>query len=243
MKILKNNPLPVIALFFFFASFPITAIGQIRGFNPEDTSERTHSDNAVIKAPVRSKNASSNTVGNVYINNNWKTADIILNGSNELITGIPVRMNAHKNQLEIQHDGKVKTLESDNIKSILIENEKTTYITNSLLVKNSPEGFYRLIYNQHSSLLCYYYSEIRQSNYNRAMDIGERKDAVVIMNDYYLLFHGKLIKLESNRRKMARQFGYNDKIYNYILSEKIHPKNEFDLVKFATFCDSLNNNT
>jgi len=240
---LKNNPFAIIALYLLFASFPITAIGQIRGFNPEDTSERTHSDDAVIKAPVRSKNASSNTVGNVFINDAWKNADIILNGSNEVITDIPVKIDAHKNQVEIQHDGLVKTLEADNIKSIVFDNEKTTFITNILLAKNSPDGFYRLIYNQHSSLLCYYYSEIRQSNYNRAMDIGERQDAVVVVSDYYLLVHGKLIKLESNRRKMARQFGYNDKIYNYILSEKIHPKNEFDLVKFVTFCDSLNDNS
>ena len=131
-----------------------------------------------------------------------------MNGTDEVLTGILVKMDAHQNLLEIRHNGKVKTISSDNVKSIVIPNEKTTYITDALLDTGSPKGFYRLIYNRHSSLLCYYFSEIRKSNYNRAIDMGQREDAVVVMKEYYLLFNGKMIKLENRRKKLARQFGY-----------------------------------
>ncbi len=238
-----NRFFSILLLAALLTGYSVAVKAQIQGFKTEDSSERTHSDDAIIRASIKSRSQISTSGSDVYISDDWKIADIKMNGSDEVITGIPIRLDAQNNLLEIKHTGKIKTISSGNVKSIVIENENTTFITESLLNKNSPKGFYRLIYNLHSSLLCHYYTEIRQSSYNRAIDMGERGDAVIVMKDYYFLYHGEMIKLESKRKKLARQFGYNDKIYNFILSQKIDPKNEFDLVKLATYCDSMNGNS
>jgi hypothetical protein len=217
--------------------------GQLRGFNIQDSSGIITPDSVIIRGNMKSAENSSKETGNGYVNSLWKTADIMMNSSNKVITGVQVRLDAQHNLLEIKYDGKIKTLSSGNVKSIVIASEQTTYITDALLNKEVPKGFYRLVYNHRSSLLCHYYSEIRQSSYNRAIDMGDRKSAVVLMKEYYFLYQGKMLKLEGNRKKLARQFTSNEKIYDYIIREKLHPKNEFDLVKLVTFCDSINGTT
>ncbi len=228
----------LIVSFLFILSYPV--IAQIQGLGTGNTPNGKHAGETDIPANVRSDNYLSSTAGEVYVDDSWKRADVTLNENGQVITDIPVRLDVYSNLLEMKRDGKVMTLSSANVREITIDSEHTTYITEALLRKNAPKGFYRLIYNDQSSVLCHYYTEIRQSNYNRALDMGERKDAIVLMKDYYFLFNGKLIKLEDRRKSLARQFDKNDWIYDYILSEKINPKNEFDLVKLAHFCDGLN---
>ena len=230
----------------FIVTFLLTAVAsssihaQISGIHSENSTDKKHGSEAIIRANVRSANYTGKTQGEIYIDDTWKVAEVTLNESGGVIHHVPVRLDVHNNLLEIQNKGKVKTLSSSNFRSITLEKEHTTYISDAVMKKTAPRGFYRLIYNKNSSVLCHYYTEIRQSNYNRALDMGEREDAVVMMKDYYFLFKGELIKLEGRRKSLARQFDENDRIYDYILSEKINPKNEFDLVKLASFCDKLN---
>ncbi len=227
----------------FILWLPLRADGQIKGYDTEYGSSKTTSDEAVIRATIKSSTITGNIAGSVYIRDTWKNADIIMNGSDVVITGIPVKIDAHHQILEIIHDGKIKMLPSSRVKSVVIGSERTTYITEVLLGTRNPKGFYRLIYNHHTSLLCHYHSKIRPSSYNLTLDMGQRDDAVEILKDYYLLYKGELIRLEGNRRKLARQFDSKDKIHDYILSQKIRPRNEFDLMKLAIFCDSLKETT
>ncbi len=238
MKFIRKDFLFLLFITALFTGLQAKMYGQIRGFYIEDSADRTTPENAIIKGNVKKSDSQASTGGSVYINTNWKSADVMMNGSDEVIEGIPVKMNAHHNLLEIQHDGKIKTIATGNIKSIYFAGERTTFITESVLKNDCPKGFYRLIYNRHSSLLCYYHSEIREAAYNRAIDMGNRSDAVLIKNDYYALINGKLLKLETSRKKLARQFADNQKVSGYILTEKIRPKNEFDLLKLITYVDS-----
>ena len=243
MKIIFRSVSIFLIPVFLFLLLSMTVEAQLSGFKNQDTTERIAPQNAIIKANVKSSTKNDPRVGDGYVFKSWKAADIMMNGSDVVITNIPVKLDAHNNLLEILHEGKIKTLSSGNVKSIVIASEQTTYITDALLDSGSPKGFYRLIYNRSSTLLCRYYSEIRKSSYNRAIDMGDRTEGVMLEKEYYLLLGGKMIKLEANRKRLARQFDNNRKIYEYILSEKLHPKNEFDLVKLVTFCDSINGNT
>ena len=202
-------------------------------FNPFGTSVGDYM--RVYEIPL-----GSGLSGTPYLNEKWQKADIILLHDDLLIKDIPVKINVRSSWLEVNLKGKIYLLDADDIYSFFLKGNNDAFITTNALDKNGPSGFYKVIYNDKSSLLCFYSASIKQANYVPAFDAGEQDDKIVIEKTYYAFINGQLIELEKKSKKFTRQFNLNEEMDAFFSQNRINPKNEQDLIKFLKYHDSTN---
>jgi hypothetical protein len=176
--------------------------------------------------------------GSPFVSDEWQTADIVLADKKSRIVNVPVRIDAKYNLLEINHEEHVKVLHANNTFSLVFKKSNDIYITNQTLGLEEPEGFFKVIYNDNSSLLCHYGTKIIHGAYNPVLAAGIKEDKLVIDPVYYIYKDGKLTKLENNRRKLMKQFKDQPDILQFVDEQHLNPKAEADLLKLVKFIDS-----
>ena len=177
--------------------------------------------------------------GSPFIYNEWKLADIITAENKAEILNVPARIDAKSNVIEINHDGKVKVLHSSNTYSLVFKTSKEIFVSNKVLGITEPEGFFKIIYNEKSSLICHYSTKLIEGTYNPVLDAGIKENKLLVEPTYYMIKNGKLVKLEKNRKKLIRQFNDQPEVVQYIKNQHITPKLEEDLLKLIGFIDKL----
>ncbi len=185
----------------------------------------------------RKVNANYQT-GSPFINDEWQLANIILLENKAEILNVPVRIDAKFNLIEINHEGVVKVLHATNTYSLAFKTTEEVFVTGQTLGISEPEGFFKIIYNKKSSLLCHYSTKIIRGAYNAVLDAGIKEDKLLVEQTYYIYRDGKLIKLEKNRKKLLKQFIDQPEIVQYIKDQHITPNEEYDLLKLVDFIDS-----
>jgi hypothetical protein len=196
--------------------------------------------NAWNKVFITDRPTNTNSLtGSPFINSEWQLADIIVIENKGEIRGVPVRIDAKFNLIEIMDEERVKVLHSSNMYSLAFRTSNEVFVSNKTLGITEPEGFFKIIYNKKSSLLCHYSAKLIEGTYNAILDAGIKEDKMVIEPTYYILRDGKLTKLEKNRKKLIRQFDDRPEIVQYIKDQHITPKIEIDLLKLIGFIDSL----
>ena len=177
-------------------------------------------------------------VGNPFVDADWQIGDIVVIENKSEIAGVPVRIDAKFNLIEINVDGVVKVLHSSNTYSLALRTSKEVFVSNKTLGIAEPEGFYKVVYNKKSSLLCHYSTKVVPGSYNAVLDAGIKEDKMLVEQTYYLFKDGKLTRLEKNRKKLIKQFNDQPNITEFIKEQRITPKYEEDLVKLIGFIDS-----
>ncbi len=186
---------------------------------------------------ILEKKSRSKIQGQQYISENWKEMNILMKGQDQ-ITNIPARINVYDSTIEILHEHKIKYIPLSLINKASLLDNPSVYITNNSLPGASPAGFYRLIYNGKSSLLCYYYPEIIKGNYNRALDIGINYNETEVRYNYFLLLDQQLFRIKKNRRSLIQVFEGQPSMQKYVKDNHIHPGNEFELLKVVEYYDN-----
>jgi hypothetical protein len=178
--------------------------------------------------------------GSPFINPEWQLADIVVVENKGEIRGVLVRVDAKFNLIEIKdQDDRVKVLHASNTYSLAFKTSDEVFVSNKTLRISEPEGFFKIIHNKKSSLLCHYSTKLIEETYNAILDAGIKEDKMVIDQTYYIFKDGKLTKLEKNRKKLIRQFDDQPQVVQYIKDQHIMPKEEYDLLKLIGFIDSL----
>jgi len=178
--------------------------------------------------------------GTPYLNEEWQNADIVFLKDDLFVKDIQVKIDVRNNWLEVNLKGNVYVLDADDTYSLFFKENNITFITRNALNKNGPRGFFEVIYNEESSLFCYYSSSIKQANYIPALDAGEEDDKIIINKTYYAYINMQLIELEKKSRKFVKQFNLNEEMDAFFRHNRINPKNEQDLIKFLKYYDSIN---
>ena len=178
--------------------------------------------------------------GSPYLNEEWGNADIILNDDHMIIKNIPVKIDVRNNWLEIKYEEKVYLLDDLDIYNLQLKKNGDVFITKNALHIDGLSGFFKVLYNEKTTLLCHFSSTIQRSNYIPAFDAGEKDDKLILIKTYYIFFNGQLTKLEKNSRKFEKQFNSNAEIRTFLKRNHINPKNEKDLLRFIKYYDSIN---
>ena len=176
--------------------------------------------------------------GTPYLNEEWKNADIIFSQDTLLVKDIPVKIDVMNNWLEVKYEEQIYLLYADDTYSFILKDNNDTYITKNALGTNGPSGFFKVLYNEKSSLFCHYSTGIKKANYIPAFNVGDRDDKIIIVKTYYAFINRQLIELEKNKRKFTRQFNSNEEMDAFFRHNKINPKDEQDLIKFIKYYDS-----
>lgn len=126
-------------------------------------------------------------VGSPYLTDNWIVGKIVLsNGS--VIESLPLRYNVFKGVFHFKHANDIFVIESpDSIDNIEMNNKKFIY----LLFRNNKgkvehDYFEVLLDSGELNLLIRHTVTLVKSNYNVALDTGEKSDRWEHKNTYYL---------------------------------------------------------
>jgi len=244
MKPLKNLLPVVFFLYFILPSGYLFAqhsggSGNISINATNFTAINLDNSNAWNKVFITDRPVNSNyQTGSPFVNTEWQQANIILIENKAEILDVPVRIDAKANLLEINHEDRVKVLHATNTYSLAFKNSEEVFVSNKTLGVEEPEGFFKIVYNKKSSLLCHYSTKVVQGTYNPILDAGIKEDKLVVEQTYYIFKEGKLVKLEKNRKKLIHQFNNEPEVAGFIREQKITPKFEYDLLKLVSFIDS-----
>ena len=176
------------------------------------------------------------TEGDYYLENAWLRGNVLLRDSS-LLEAIYFKYNLKENNFEIRTESEVKVLPGFRAKSFeWIGNQNPrdglyinaadydcsgTKLNSFLKVTNT--GDYVIVKRGELKII--------PSNYNAALNIGERNDRIVKDEAYYLLHGNKLMRVDSNKKKFTADlkiFSGHD-LSSFMKENKVDPKNINDL--------------
>ncbi len=178
-------------------------------------------------------------LGSFYLDSAWKNSDIYLTKDSLILKNIKTRLDLKNNIIEILDNGTTKVLSSNEIRSIFYPTNKNLFITESLLNK-CPSGFYSIINNAQTALLCKYGLKVKRSNYNPTLDTGNRDDQLIITKSYYFSENNITIEIPKSKSKLKKLFLQNSKLSKFIKTHNVNPQNKADLTILVDYINDNN---
>lgn len=173
--------------------------------------------------------APAETVGEVYLDSYWRSADITLTDQTEL-KGYPIKVNFKTSDLEIQYERQTKVLPGSRVSHFAILNADGSmdkYINgkNHLLNNVPVRGFLQVLDSGKWSLLKKTDIKIIEASYNPALAVGQR-DNQIVKSEASFLSHGNMLyELDGSAKKFSKQFaGHEAAISKFMKEEKINLK-------------------
>jgi hypothetical protein len=211
-----------------FCQIPINSGGSLNPFGKK----------ANIGTTIREVKYESSLKGTSYLYKDWVLSDIVFSEDGSVMKDQLTKLDIKDNLLEIKDNDQVKVFNANQVYSVVLKLNTDTFITKNTINVEEPDGFFKILYNTYSSLLCHYSTEIKKANYNVTLDVGDRDDEIVLHKTYYAFIEGNLIKIENTRRKLLKQFLSDEKIKTFISENKIDPKKEEDIIELLRFYDT-----
>lgn len=175
-------------------------------------------------------------IGSNFLNEEWRMANIYILGDTIRIEDVPARMDLSNGVLEVKVGDQIMVVPSYKIDKVEFAGWREWYRSRSGINLYGPTGFYKVLYDGKSQLYCHYSTRIRESNYNVALDKGRKDDEIVIVETYYLMRNGKLIELESKKKKLIEQLG-GSKLEQFIRDNGINLKEDSGMIAIAEYLD------
>ncbi|MEQ9426078.1 MAG: hypothetical protein RJQ09_16760 [Cyclobacteriaceae bacterium] len=183
--------------------------------------------------------------GSFYLHEEFTPVDFVLM-ENDSIKGLLARYNVKTNIFIIDTRKQFGSLRGGLVREFHYKDKTgekhfvntANYPFNPLL---STPGFYNLLFDgSRAKLFGRTTHDIVPSNYNIALDVGERKSYIRLKTDYYLFENGNYKELKKFSNKQLEIFGeQKDKIKKYIKAELLNYRNERDLVKLMKYYEKL----
>jgi len=177
--------------------------------------------------------------GSNYIYEEWQPATLVLAGDTVEVPNVNVRVDVVNRVLEVEQDGVNKIFPSFLIKTATLTNTKEVISPRKVVGKDGPPGFFGVLYDGKSPLYIHYSTQIKQANYNPALDSGRTWDEILLVKTYYARISGELVKLEKKKSKRMAQLG-GDRVADYIDAKDIDIRQDAGLIQVLTYLDSEN---
>ncbi|HNP20301.1 MAG TPA: hypothetical protein PKL31_17805 [Fulvivirga sp.] len=183
------------------------------------------------------------TEGNTYLFQNWVSADITLSDG-KLITGLPIRYDLYNNGLEIKTSNNIRFLSAIRIKEFNYYNELGIEVTliNPLSIVNInpeiPSSFLKIEGQGKWSLYQQKYVKLIKSNYNAALDMGNRNNKMIIESQFILSNDKVAFIVKGNKRNFSRNFEDPELVYSFLKDNKLNLNELHDLKSVLVFLNS-----
>lgn len=180
------------------------------------------------------------TKGTVYLFDNWDTKEVSVNG--KPFAAIKINYNLQNKGFEYMEGEQIMRVTSgkvdfvkDYLGNLYYESRRFKTVEGTPLL-----GVFREMSTAAKwQLLAHYHMEVSEPTYIPALDAGSKATTYSRKQEYYVISDGILYKLESNRKKVAAQFGDRaDKILAYLKENKIDLKDEKGQRDFVQFLNS-----
>ncbi len=177
-------------------------------------------------------------LGSNYISEEWQLSDIMTTIDSIPINNVLIKIDVFNNVIEIKDADKIKILPANQTQYFKLKEKNEYYITSNVLGNFILNGFSKVIFNGKITLLSNYSAKVKEAKYNEALAVGNRDDELIIVKNYYFFMKNNLLKTESTKKRLMKQFADNPKIQTFIKENKISPKDEKDLINLVKFIDS-----
>lgn len=180
-------------------------------------------------------NTNYEPVGNVYVNDDWEVANILLRNNKE-VKDLNIRINLLKNSIDIKDKSTIRTFTMEKIKYLdlqVLSDSSTRYYNpfEFRFYDNTPVvGLLRKVTDKDNewNLVERTYLKIFEATYVKALDAGTRNDRYEVQKELYLAKDNKLYPIVPNKKKLASSLELTetkqDALIGYIKSNKINLK-------------------
>ena len=177
--------------------------------------------------------------GSQYLSEEWTKGRIILNNGNS-IDSIDLRLNAYKNEMHYLDKGVEYLIGTpQNIKEITIDNRKFVYYP---YVDGSTiqHGYFEVLVEGKTELLVLHYIIKKPSNYNQALDYGEKNDRLILSEKYFIKKGNTVIEHDKKGKNLTALAGdKGDQIKSKIKEDNLSLKTKEDLIKIVKYANTL----
>ncbi len=206
--------------------------------NPNDNIIN-FSGGAISIANIESK--PNKTLGSVYYNDEWQKGNIFLFDGSE-IKGYLLKYDIKNQQLEIKIKNDIKILNGAVVKNFSWVDMygNVEFISNVSNYKGDGSGFYSVIYDGKKTLLKKIGIQIIESNYNTAIDVGNKNSTYSKKMVYYFIDKNKIRKVRKGKKAILRLLeDKKDEIAVFAKDNKLKYSSDIDLKKIFNYYDSL----
>lgn len=184
-------------------------------------------------------------IGDVYLDTEWKTGNILLFQDNMTIEGYPIRYDLYNDILEIETDDGIKVLEAYRIKSFAWRDQtgKPVYYLGARNYRSETEelnGFFEIMADGEVPLLRKTNIRVREPNYYEGIDIGSRDYEIQKSDTYYYAIGRVVYELKRSKKGVLEAFANKEsEMKSFFKEENIVFKNDQDLALAFEHYNSL----
>jgi hypothetical protein len=149
-------------------------------------------------------------VGDPYLNQEWRSANLLLYKQDKVIINVPVRLDVYNFGLEVKTNEGIRFIDGAMVKNFecrdLPERESKLYINTKEYSSMQPHlsGFFEILSEGKQQLLKLTVVRIKKPDYNVALNVGSRDTKIYKVTNYYLANESGLYKLPVSRNKTVK---------------------------------------
>jgi hypothetical protein len=178
-------------------------------------------------------------VGSPFLVDEWSKGNIILyNG--KIIDDLPLRYNVYSREMHYQADNKVYILGSpDSILFITMNNKRFMYLPFEEK-KKAQKDYFELLTGDVAQLLIRHTVTLVKSNYNVALNAGEKDDRLEHKSIYYLRKDNSIVLIDKKGESFFRLLADKSKeLKTFASRNKFSFTNQDDLKRIVDYYNSF----
>jgi len=180
--------------------------------------------------------------GSEYLFDQWSKATMVvkLGTHSQEISFDLVRYNVERDFVEVVHEGRPLVTEGKLLKVIELTDPQTGKVRRLVpiegMAKYSNEGYTglcELLADGPVKLIRHFRKELYEANYDVALDVGEKRDRLVHIENTFLVRGGLFLKV--NGKKDVLDTLHDADVKTLIKEEKLNLKEDEDLIRVVSY--------
>lgn len=178
--------------------------------------------------------------GSQYLSDDWSKGRIELENGN-MIDSIDLRLNVYKSEMHFLNKNVEYTIGNpEAIKEVTWGDRKFIY-SHYKDGKSISQGYFEVLVEGNIELLAFYYIVRLKASYNKALDVGEKSDHLILNKRYYIANNSSIIEVDKKGKSIFESLGdKGDILRKRIKEEDLSFKKKEDLVKIVTYMNEIN---
>lgn len=179
-------------------------------------------------------------VGSPFLSDEWMNGNITLyNG--RVINDLPMRYNVYLKEMHYQADNNVYILGSpDSVLFITLNDKRFMYLPFEEKKKETQKDYFEVVSGDVAQLLLRHTVNMLKSNYNIALNAGEKNDRLEHKSIYYLRKDNSNVLIDKKGESVYRLLADKSKeLRDFASKNRISFTNEADLKKLVEYYNSF----
>lgn len=174
-------------------------------------------------------------LGTSYLDSKWNKGSIMLTQNETLIEGYPLKYDVKERMLEIKGRDGIRILDIRKVKSLMWIDSLTqqpAYFVNASAYKSNGTplvGLIEVVSDGKLPLLCFTKILVKESNYNAALDVGDRDSKIYKKYEFYYAVNDELVEIKSKKKFIEGLGDLGDDASKFMKINRLEVKDKRDL--------------